>query len=328
MVQDIHGAGYLSHFFFQDSSLFISGYLFTKDIFKINFRSKLKQVLRAIIIPYFIFVTAMALPKVMFGHSNAHQILIDIIMMRASWFVVAIAVMQIAYTILLWIKPSVINLIVSTGIMFLLGYAFVVLYRDCPDWMLDNQWIQSEDLPNKLPACINLAFIQSPFFALGILFKHSEKYCVLNFTSLIISLMLYVVLYIFIDHLYIGSFMHISTHNYKNILLIFIIGLIGIWALMCISYIIQSCKPFNYIGKNSIIFYFLNGGVITFVQVFMKKITLLDPNNYFNQFLVAVIATALMFPCVWFINKYTPILSGNKDSFNKLSKRLGLKVVW
>lgn len=46
----------------------------------------------------------------------------------------------------------------------------------------------------------------------------------------------------------------------------------------------------------------------------------MNPDNYFNQFLVAVIATVVMFPCVRFINKYLPLLSGNKDSFNKLSK--------
>lgn len=327
-----HSWSWIFEPFFLSGFFFISGYLFTKDISKINFRSKFRQVLRAIIIPYFIFVTAMALPKVMLGRSDAQQILIDIIMMRSSWFVVAIAVMQIIYAVLLYVKSSLWNIVISTSILFLLGYASVVLYRDCPEWLYEYPWLQSEDLPNRLPLCLNLAFVQSPFFALGILFRHYENsfpiHIIASGNALITSVLLYVVVYVYIDHNYIGSSMCVAMNQYNNILFIFLIGLIGIWALVCISYRIHNFKPVNYIGKNSILFYFLNGAALTFVQVLINKVTFINPNNYFNQFLVAVIATALMFPCVWLINKYLPILSGNKDSFNKLSKRLGLKVVW
>lgn len=216
--------------------------------------------------------------------------------------------------------------------MFLLGYALVVIYRDLPDWFVENPWLQSKDLPNKLSAYANLAFVQSPFFALGILFRHFEnripKYLIENKKYLIMTLLLYIVMYIYIDYSYIGSSMSISTNHYNNILFIFFIGLLGIWALMCISFRVQNWKPINYIERYSILFYFLNGGVLTFVSPLMKKFAFLNPDNYFNQFLVAVIATAIMFSCVWFINKYLPILSGSKDGFNKLSKKIGLKIHW
>lgn len=317
--------------FFLSGFFFISGFLFTKDINQINLTTKLKQIFRSIIFPYFVFVTVMAVPKVILGHSNIQQIFIDIIMLRASWFVIAIAVMQIIYSLILIIKPTVKNLIISTGVIFILGYSLVVIYRDIPDWLLKNPWLQSKDLPNRLPACVNLAFVQSPFFALGILFrcyrnKISEK--IINNKFFIISILLYIVVYIYIDHNYIGSSMCVVVNQYNNILFIFLIGVIGIWGLMCLSFKIKVCKPINYIGRNSILFYFLNGAMLTILPPLMNKITFMDSYNYLCQFIVAVIATITMFPCVWFINKYLPILNGNKDSFNKMSKIFGLKIVW
>ena len=325
--------------FFLSGFFFVSGYLFTKDLTKVDFHSKLKQVFRAIIVPYFIFTTALAFLKILMGHANVQQILIDVIMLRASWFVIAIAVMQLLYASILIIKSSVINIIVTTSIMFLIGYAFVVMYRDCPQWLVDNPWLHSKDLPNRMPLCFNLALIQSPFFAFGILFRHFENRNPISMAIiaggegggikyLIISTLSYIILYIWIDHVYIGSSMCVAIDDYNNILLIFLIGLIGIWALMCISNKIQNWRVVNYIGRHSILFYFLNGGALTFVSPVMKQLAFMDSSSYFNQFVVAVIATVLMFPCVWFINNHLSILTGDKDSFNKLSKKLGLKIQW
>lgn len=318
--------------FFLSGFFFISGYLFCKDIRNVSFISKLKQTFRAIVVPYFIFVLLLAIPKVIIGHAGLKQIVIDILLLRASWFVISIAVMQLLFATVLKIKATITNLLFATGIFFLIGYLFVLLFRDCPQWILNNPWLYSEELPNRLPACINLALVQSPFFALGILFRHYEKNIPERIFNgggyLIISIFLYVVLYIWIDHNYIGSSICVAVDEYNNILMIFLIGIIGIWAMMCISHKIKYCKPINYVGKYSILFYFLNGGVLTIVSPIIKKISLLDPNLYLNQLIVAIISTAVMFPMVWFINKYLPVIIGNKDSFNKLSKTLGLKIQW
>lgn len=109
-----HSWSWIFEPFFLSGFFFISGFLFTKDITtKVDFKSKLKQVFRAIIVPYFIFVVMMALPKIALDRSNAQQILIDIVMLRASWFVIAIAVMQLVYSFILCIKSSVRNIIVQ-----------------------------------------------------------------------------------------------------------------------------------------------------------------------------------------------------------------------
>ena len=320
--------------FFLSGFFFVSGYLFTKDITKVSLLAKCKQTFRAILVPYFVFVILLAFPKVLIGHTTTEQIIIDILMLRASWFVIAIAAMQLLFAMVLKLRDSIENLLVSTGVFFAIGYLFVLMYRDCPQWILDNPWLHSEELPNRLPACINLALVQSPFFALGIVFRHYENVSlildkIVNWGGyLIISVLLYVVLYLWIDHRYIGSSMCVATDSYNNILLIFLIGIIGIWMVMCISHKIGCWKPINYIGKYSLLFYFLNGGVLTLVSPLMRKLPFLDSNCFFNKFLVAVIATLLMLPMVWFINKYLSIITGNKESFNRISKRLGLNNNW
>ncbi len=110
----------------------------------------------------------------MVGHAEAKQLMIDILMLRASWFVIAVGVMSLLYAIILRICPSVRALLVGTTIMFALGYVLVLMYRNPPIWLTDNPWLHSKELPNRLPGCINLALVQSPFYLLGILFRRNE----------------------------------------------------------------------------------------------------------------------------------------------------------
>lgn len=138
----------------------------------------------------------------------------------------------------------------------------------------------------------------------------------------------YILLYVIIDHNTLNSSMRVAIDQYNNILLIYFYSIIGIWSLMCLSNIIQYWKPLNYIGKHSILFYFLNGSILTIISALMHKVPFMDSNNYINQIIVAIIATVFTFPCVWFINKYMPILRGAKDSFNRISHKIGLKISW
>lgn len=318
--------------FFLTGFFFISGYLFTRDFASVTLSGKIKQVVRAILVPYFIFTVGLALPKIVMGRADNTQLIIDIITLRASWFVIAIGVMQILFAVTLMLKRSEVSLVVATLAMFGIGYASVLIYRENPSWLIDNPWLNSDELPKRFPLCLNLALVQTPFFLLGILFRKYEPklptYLVGGRNMFVAATLLYAILYLWIDNAYIGSRMCVVVHSYNNILLVYLYAVIAIWALMCFSKMCNTCKPLNYLGKYSILFYFLNAAALTLVSAIVKKVPFMDPSNYINQIVVAVLATALMFPCVGFINKYLPIMSGNKDSFNKLSKKIGLKINW
>lgn len=159
---------FLSGFFF------VSGFLFCRDIKNVDLKTKAKQVLRGIVFPYFCFMFIIALPKILLGHADLRQLLIDIFLMRASWFVVAVGGMQLIFAMILEIRPTIRAIMIGTLFMFAFGYALVVMYRNPPIWLLNNPWLHSVELPNRLPLCVNLTMVQSPFFLLGILYRQHE----------------------------------------------------------------------------------------------------------------------------------------------------------
>ena len=108
--------------FFLSGFFFVSGYLFCKDIQSVSFISKLKQTFRVIVVPYFIFVLLLAIPKVIIGHAALKQIVIDILMLRASWFVIAIAVMQLLFATVLKIKATISNPLDGSDVSYGLVY--------------------------------------------------------------------------------------------------------------------------------------------------------------------------------------------------------------
>lgn len=327
------GSGHSWSWIFQPVFLtgffFISGYFFTNDISNVNLSDKFKQTVRSVIVPYLVFMSAFLLQKCLAGSTDVVQGIVDLIVFRASWFVIAIGGLQLSYALALKICPTLKSLMISTFIMFLAGYAMVLMYRDCPDWILDNPWLNSKELPSRLPFCLNIFCVQSPFFMLGILYRKYEffleKYIV---RGVAIGSLLYVMFYMWIDHGYIGSSMCVVIDEYNNILLMYSYAVIGIFTMVGISKYIQCIKPVNYIGKCSILFYFMNGMALTFVSRIIAHIPNIDNSCYWGQIAVAFIATGLMFPLAWFIGRYMPLLKGDKVSFNRLSKKIGLDVKW
>lgn len=315
---------FLSGFFF------ISGFLFCRDIKQVNLKGKAKQVVRGILFPYFFFMLLMAAPKIMVGHAEAKQLMIDILMLRASWFVIAVGVMSLLYAIILRICPSVRALLVGTTIMFALGYVLVLLYRNPPIWLTDNPWLHSKELPNRLPGCINLALVQSPFYLLGILFRRNEtklrKFLGKRYLFPISSL--YIIIWGIIDHRFIGSYAIVAIDSYKNIFLVFLYAVVGIWVLLCLGYMVQKWVPINFIGKHSILFYFLNGGALTITSAVLRRVPCLNPELLYSQFICVSIAIGLLFISTWIITKWFPVLTGEKSAFNRWSERLGIDVKW
>lgn len=328
---DGHTWSWIYEPFFLSGFFFVSGYLFTSDIFSVSIKSKLLQVLRGIIVPYLFFVTAFSVVKIILMRVDGTQALIDALTLRSSWFVITIGVMQIIYALALKIRKSISFLAVATLLMFIIGYALVLLYRKEPIWLISNPFLNSPELPNRLPLCINLALVQAPFFFLGMLYRRYDGRGIkipMGIVGAMASIIFYILLYVYIDHNYVGSRMCVVVHVYNNILLMYLYAVIAIYGLVCISKVVQMWKPLNYIGKYSVLFYFLNGAVLTILSAVLRKIHFLDSNNYFNQILVAIIAVVVMFPCVWFINRYLPFLRGDKVFFNKISQKLGLPIRW
>ena len=124
--------------FFLTGFFFLSGYLYTSNIRLVNFKEKLKQVFRTILVPYVIFMVFMLGPQIMLLDIDAEQQIIDVLMFRASWFVVVIGVLQIIYTCLIRIKADLLFVSLATIILFGLGYFIQVNYDDFLSFVNNN----------------------------------------------------------------------------------------------------------------------------------------------------------------------------------------------
>ena len=126
------GEAIIDYRFFVDNALctffFISGYLFYKET-PFNLKYKFLSILKTIIIPYFIFMSVIALPKAL-AHGKFVSIsdsILSIVLGQQSWFITALATAEILFSILLylskqykWILP--IGVLISfIGIIFLTG---------------------------------------------------------------------------------------------------------------------------------------------------------------------------------------------------------------
>ena len=328
-----HSYSWIFSPFFLTGFFFVSGYLFTNDITAVSISKKIKQVFRALIIPYLLFELIMLPIKVFTGRSDASQLVWDIILFRNHWFVIVIGVMQLLYAVVLSKFRTQKSLLFSSIIFFIIGLLLCSVYSDTfpyIDAVHNNRLLFSSELPNRMPFCLNMALLYCPFFAIGIFSRQHEHlfYLISGKKYLLPSIISYIVLYCIVDHLFIGSHWCGATSTYHNLSLMMIYAILGIWMLSCISCAVQRIKPINYIGQYSILFAFMNGGSLTVAYALLHIIDLAHPVNYWGQLAVALFSLSIVYLATLFINRFLPILRGDKESFNRLSQKLGGGIKW
>ena len=318
---------------------FISGYLFTSDWEKVSIRKKMMQVVRAILIPYFMFMIVFFLPKIVLLHYDWKETAQNILLLRASWFVIAIGVLQMLYAITMKYVRNVGPFIIISLIYGLIGYGCLLFYRDLPTWFLENGLLYSKEMPGCMPACINLAFLSTPFFSLGVLYRKFEGQILpppignCGVIGLLIAIV-YCVLMI-VDHRFWFTSFTYSSCLCTNFGLNIMYFIISMSALIMVCKKVDVIKPLNYIGENTLLFYYFNVLMLRVAGMFYDKGMELTHWNevkgslgYGNYIIVTLMAVIGTFPLVWFINKYLPFLAGRKDVYNKISRRLNLNINW
>lgn len=255
-----HSWSFIFQPFFLAGYFIISGYLAFngKDV---SFSRKFKQVIRSLIIPYIIFTGGLILPKMFFYHNDVAVLLSDIALFRASWFVVVIAICQLLYAWMFSAKLEDRLIGIITLCLFIVGCWSVLFYRDLPAWFTDSTLLNSDYLPNRMPFCINLALMSLPFFYLGILwrkFTGGQQIKPLSIMKLCVVFVLYLFI-LLIDNSVWHSSIYIVVHSYNNLMLVFLYAILGSFVLIELCRRLDRIPLINYIGRNSILFYFLNG---------------------------------------------------------------------
>ena len=271
---------------------FLSGYLMFKQ--KWNIQKKIISICRTLLIPYLIFTTIIAIPKALI-HGNAvdvKEIFIKIFTGQASWFVAALIVAELIFSIILWISRGKVIII---SIITLLCFGISVFLSDSNTfyiWQTDN-------------ALQAVLFLSSGYF-----YHHYEdKFQVIHklpYTILFLLLLFIVKLYEYEHHITIMIW-PVNIDNYPLFITdIFICTLF----MINLVKIIPKCKMIEWTGAHSIIYYFFCGGVPLIISKLFIHTGIIYKGNYLSILFaltgVYLITTAL----TWAVYHFIPFTTG------------------
>lgn len=268
---------------------FISGYLFYRPE-SFNLKKKLNAITRSLLFPYFIFTSLIAVPKLLVRQEaiNLQEIVINILLGRASWFIAALIVGELFFALLLTKTRGKITWLLTDAIACLIIY-YVIPFNQHNYW----QW---QD-----------ALLAVTFLSAGYIYhQYDNHFNTINkpLYSLIFLLIL-IIIKVYEYHVDLPM-RNIAIENVP----LFLADCI-VWLMLVISIIryIPRCKMIEWTGRHCIIYYFLCGGCPLIISIFFNKIGL-PYNNYLYRYLLALIAVYLLATTLtYLIYKYIPFIT-------------------
>lgn len=293
-------------FFRMPFFFFLSGYVFTSDYKAFSLRRKLKQILRGIVWTYLIFTLILVVPKSLSNGESVVDGLEMIALGYASWFVVSLGVAQLMFALFLSRYKGLKQIALFVFCCVAAGVAIKHLTDDT--------------LPYQFEKALFVVF----YLSLGFFYRIYEDRIKSFFKAryLLLAVVLYAAL-MWVERACLdGNTSNVFWGNGSNNLpFFFLYTLAGIGMMLQIVKNVDAkkLKMICYIGSNSLIFYYLNGGVIKvwrYVYNRFESSGLLE-NNWFSFFLIFFLACAALFAIVYLVKRYCPLLVGDKKSFNR-----------
>lgn len=293
------GEAIIDYRFFADNALctffFISGYLFYKET-PFHLQYKLLSILKTIIIPYFIFMSVIALPKAL-AHGKFVSIsdsILSIVLGQQSWFITALATAEIIFSILLYLSKQY-KWVLPIGV--LISFIGIILLTGNEQMLAHNYW-------NIMDGLLAISFLY-----IGYLYHQKEN--VINRFPLYLYIIPFILFFIskwviveYKVYCYLGP---VDIDNYP----VFIVdNVLAILLITRLCKLLPDMKPISWMGSHVIVYYFLCGGVPLTLSVLANKIGFSYYGNYL-QVIVVLIAVYLMITLLtWFIYKYIPWATG------------------
>ena len=268
---------------------FISGYLFYRPE-SFSLKKKLIAIARSLLIPYFIFTSLIAVPKLLVRQEaiNLQEIVINILLGQASWFIAALIVGELFFALLLTKTRGKITWLLTDAIACLIIY-YVIPFNQHNYW----QW---QD-----------ALLAVTFLSAGYIYhQYDNHFNTINKPLyLLIFLLILIIIKVYEYHVNLPM-RNIAVENVP----LFLADCI-VWLMLVISIIsyIPRCKMIEWTGRHCIVYYFLCGGCPLIISIFFNKIGL-PYNNYLYRYLLALIAVYLLATTLtYLIYKYIPFIT-------------------
>ena len=270
---------------------FVSGFLFYRET-EFDLKHKFKSILKTIVLPYFIFTSVISLPKALVhGSELSTDLITDIIFGQASWFVTALVVAEIIFSLLILLSAK--NKYIMPVVCFACGITSVYISPSFNFWHYHN------------------ALLAMPFLYMGYIF-HKHEIPVTWFVNNKVFVSAGIILLIGMKYMeHTASLRMLFEPVIITSFTLFFIDTMMFITLFIL--LIKHIRPYNMIcwtGRNSLVYYFLCGGV----PLVTNRILVLAGINYGNNIIVLLIITAVVYIIATIITKlivkYIPFVTG------------------
>ena len=258
---------------------FISGYLIHRNGTPFSYQKKMSAIVRSILLPYFIFTTIIAIPKVLIREETTFSETVwGILTGHASWFVAALAVAEILFASMLHLfKERICPLAVTSCVsFFLVALAYHFIDNDLLEQ--HNYW------------CFQNALLMLPFIFMGYAFRRNNKWQ--EWFNRRRNILFFVYLLAIIKGIVHAEGMTLTLQpiHVSTFLILLVDGLTGTVLLIALCKWMSSKRLMQYIGKHSIIYYFICGGVPFLVTRALTRVGF----PYENLYLLIILAFILV----------------------------------
>ena len=274
--------------FYVNAFFFVSGYLFFRKQLQIagnysiiNFRKSLQNLIFRLIIPTIFFSSIIYLPKLLFHDRSVTlmQYCYDVFGGISFWFTSTLTISQIVLLSLLFLrKKTILPYFICSIALF-----FISIYLSD----IDNM-----PFPWYYKSGIGATF----FLALGGLYQQHEqkidrrigKLCGLALIAIYLFCMVYTIKNDSCQYA-----MMSMKYNIQGLL----ISILGITVIVLICKQLPQLKVLEYIGKNSIVFYFFSGALPASIGLFFQR---LFPDKLY----IVTLTVALLSICAGYFMTY------------------------
>lgn len=272
---------------------FISGYLFYRQG-TFDFKKKIKAIIRSLVIPYFIFTTLIAIPKILLRQESVDwiSIALNILSGRASWFIAALIVGELIFgALLVKTRRKTLWLSIDAAACFVIYY--IIPFNEHNYW----QW---QD-----------ALLAVFFLYLGYVYHQYQQH--FNTINKPLYLLLFLLILIFIKVYEYHVDLPMRNIAIENVPLFLADAVISILLVTTVIKYIPRCRMIEWTGRHCIVYYFLCGGCPLIISMLINKLGV-SYDGYLYRYLLSLLLVYLLATALtWLIYKYVPFITGKQN---------------
>lgn len=288
---------------------FLSGYLFYRpEGFRL--RHKLHSWLRGVLMPYFIFTSALALPKAwLHGDGGSlSDLLLTILTGQGSWFIASLAVAELLFCLLLWLSRAHWRWLAGAG-LFAVALAYGFGTRRLA---FEANWWHVNEAVVALPSLL-LGYMAHRFDKLGTRWR-------LGLFALLLVLSLPVNVLVASSSwpsVLVGAIVLPRLFLVKNALSVLLLYLLftisqrdGVrWVEQMPRWL---AAMVSWTGRRSIVYYFFSSGIPTALTAVFSRLGYTYRGCYVEVLVVFLLNLLLITLVTWAIYRYLPWTTGRR----------------